>query len=236
MLDFHVIKFMCVIFTPEFNIANSLKLANDALELLGERLDGSSSVLPVPQDAPAEIPRVQLTSKDKKWNLTISLVRTDFIHSPAIEDTEVLNMEKFSAIASKFFCGFKEKNELRVQRLAFITERMSLKGEASYIVNKFCKDEFKDKGGPFSGVDGFQVHSFKKYKQFGFNINSWVRFKSGGYSKDSESSVPMILMENDLNTFAVKEDPDRSFSLEEIGLFFEKIPNHLEEIVKLYSF
>ena len=130
---------------------------------------------------------------------------------------------------------FKEKNGLRVQRLAFITERVALRNEASYIVNKFCKDEFKEKGGPFSGVKGFQVHSFKKYNRFGFNINSWVRVKSGNYSEDSKDSVPMVLMENDLNTFTMKEDPDRSFKEEELKIFFKKVPDHLREIIELYS-
>ena len=97
---------MGVIFTPEFNIANSLKPANDAMELLGERLDGSSSILPVPQNAPAEIPRIQMVSKDKKWTLTISLARTDLIHSPAVDDAEVMDVGKFGDIASDFFCGF----------------------------------------------------------------------------------------------------------------------------------
>lgn len=235
MLDFRIVKFMGVIFTPGFNISNSLKLANDALELLGERLDGSSSVLPVPQDAPAEIPRVQLVSKDKKWTLTISLVRTDLIHSPNIEGAEVLSLEEFGTIASKFFCGFKEKNDLWVQRLALITERLSFESEASYIVTKFCKNGLRQKKAPFSRVDGFQVHSLKKYNEFGFNINSWVRFKSV-YTKVTESPIPSILMENDLNTFALEEDKDRSFSIEEIGKFFQQFPNHLEEIVKLYSF
>lgn len=236
MLDFRLTKFMGVIFTPELNISNSLKIANDAFELLGDWLDGSSTVLPIPQNAPAEIPRVQLESRDKKWNLSISLVRTNFIHSTAVEDTEVLTVEEFGTIASNFFRGFKKRNDLRVQRLAFITERIALNTEANYIVNKFCKDELSQKGRPFSGIKSFQVHSFKKYSQFGYNINSWVRFKSGDYSTGPESSVPMILMENDLNTFAVKEDPNRSFSLDEIEMFFKQIPNHLRKIVELYSF
>ena len=47
-------------------------------------------------------------------------------------------------------------------------------------------------------------------------------------------TAPAILVINDLNTFSLDEAPEAEFSAEEINTFFEKIPQHLNKILKLY--
>ena len=90
MLDFKIKKFLGSIFTPDFSISNSLNIANVAVEIAGDRLDGPPSILPIPQDAPAEIPRIQLFSSDKNMNITISLQRTNLnVQLPLLSKSEI---------------------------------------------------------------------------------------------------------------------------------------------------
>lgn len=235
MRDFRIVKFLGSIFTPELNITNSLKFLNVVAELLGDKLDGSPVVLPIPQDAPANIPRLQLTSSDNKWTLGMSLERTDLHYqNPSVLDKEIIEIEDFSSISTKFFSEFKRKMDLRVQRLAFITQRISPeKNAAYYIIDKFCKREYyEEKGRPLNNSKRFEIHSLKNYSWEGFRLNSWVRIKSIDYG--TTDSIPVLFIENDLNTLSAAEDSEKKFSAEDIEKYFREIPRHINVILGKY--
>lgn len=233
---FRVIKYQGSIFTPELSISNSLVFIKVIAELLGEKLKGIPSVLPIPQDAPAEIPRMQFTSHDKKWRLTISLARTDLIFiDPSISNPVDVNVGEFSGLCSNFFINYKEKLNIRVQRLAFVTERVLPDDQAAnFIVKKFCKDELTQDEKPFNNVNKFEIHSLKTYDWKGYHLNSWVRIKASVLK--TGRIVPVLLVQNDLNTLPSGKESGRDFSQEEIRKFFMEIPEHLCGILKKYEF
>jgi len=234
MLDFRISKLLSTVFTPELNITNSLKFANSAIDIIGTRLDGDQSILPIPEEAPLDIPRIQLYSSDKSLELNISPKRTNlFYYSPFDLDAETINLEEFCSISSEFFCKFQKKLELMVQRLAVVTERVLPNENApDYIRDKYCKEEYKKKGTAFSNVKGFEIHSLKKYPWEGFQLNSWVRIRSTQYNP--QEPIPAILVINDLNTLSQEEDPDKVFSHNDVYNYFEKIPHHLNGILNKY--
>ena len=236
MPDFRVIKYQGSIFTPDLSISNSLVFIKVIAELLGEKLKGNPSVLPIPQDAPANIPRMQFISHDKKWILTISLARTDLIFvDPSISNPVDVNVEEFSGLCSNFFINYKEKLNIRVQRLAFVTDRVSPDDQAaSFIVKKFCKDELAQDGKPFNNLHKFEIHSLKTYDWRGYHLNSWVRIKASDLQ--AGKIVPALVVQNDLNTLPSGKESDRDFSQEEIKKFFLEIPEHLSGILKKYEF
>jgi hypothetical protein len=122
-----------------------------------------------------------------------------------------------------------------VQRVAFVTERSTIRDDAlTYVLDRFCNKEQTTKGQPFFNAKRFEIHSLKKYDWESFNLNSWVRMKFAPIKIDGGETAPAILVVNDLNTFSFEEDPEASFSEDEIKRFYEKIPRHLGEILKLY--
>jgi len=236
MLEFRTVKFQTVSFTPDLNITNSLKIANTVGSILGDLLDGETSILPIPQDAPADIPRIILSSSDKRWKLNISLQRTDlFYNSPPELDGEIVSIKEYSGISSNFFGGYQKELDLRVQRLAFVTDRVAVKDDAlDYVLKKFCnKDQIK-KGRPFYNAKRFEIHSLKKYDWEDFHINSWVRTKFLPIRTRDNETAPALLVSNDLNTLSTDEDPGAAFAASEIESFFSDIPDHLDEILELY--
>lgn len=237
MPAFRVIKYQGAIFTPDLSISNSLAILKVITDLLGEKLQGDPMILPIPQDAPAEIPRMQFTSQDKKWILTMSLARTDLIFvDPSTLEPDDVNAEEFSELCSNFFSNFKEKLDIRVQRLAFVTDRASKNDQASaLIVKKFCKDELAQDGKPFNNANKFEIHSLKSYEWNGYSLNSWVRIKASDL-RINEEVVPALVVQNDLNTLPLDKDSGRDFSREEIMTFFREIPTHLSDILKKYEF
>jgi hypothetical protein len=237
MPDFRIVRFLGSAFTPDFNISNSLKIANTAVEILGDKLDGPPSIMPIPQDAPSEIPRIMLSSSDKKLNVNISLSRTNlFSEMPPPIDSEEIDINEYSSTSSLFFSEFQKRLDLRVQRMGFVTERVKFRKDAlSYILERFCNKDQIEKGRPFNNAKRFEIHSLKKYTWHALNINSWVRVKYLSILMKNRSHIePVLLVENDLNTLSMDEDPGASFTDIDIKNFFDKAHGHIEEILNLY--
>lgn len=53
---------------------------------MGNLFDAMPQILPIPLDAPAEIPRVQMRSENMKYNCNISISRVDFILNENFQD------------------------------------------------------------------------------------------------------------------------------------------------------
>lgn len=232
MLNFRLVKVLSSVFTPDLAVTKAVKFLEVVNELLGDRLDGEPTILPIPQDAPGDIPRIQLASADKMWAMEISLHRTNLHYQPPFSAGESMDSGEFGLIASEFFSNYQRMLDLRVQRLGFVTERVCPEENAAGIIaDRFCRKEYLGAGAPFVRLRGFEVHSLKGYDWKNFTLNSWVRFKSGIHKKHG----PFVSLQNDLNTTPYQEDPDREFTPEDVIRFFERIPHHLNEILGLYS-
>ncbi len=236
MLDFKTIKFLAAIFTPELAISNSLKIANTVVDLIGNKVGQEPTILPIDQNVPPEIPRILFNSSESQWSLNISLARTDLFYQPDPFASDAgISEEEFTAVASSFFSAFQQTLELRVQRIAFVSERLSVQNDAlTYIQKRFCNEDQIKEGRAFHNAERFEIHSLKKYLWEDFNINSWVRTKVQNIIKKDGESVPSIILVNDLNTLSLNEAKDQRFSLEEIKQFFDEIPAELGKIIKLY--
>ena len=237
MPDFKIVKFLGAIFTPDFNISNSLKIANIAVEILGDKLDGPPNILNIPQNAPPEIPRIMLSSFDKKLNLNVSLSRTNLFSEvmPRI-DSEGIDLNEYSSTSSLFFSEFQKELGIRVQRMGFVTERVKFRKDAlTYIQERFCNKNQIEKGRPFNNAKRFEIHSLKNYPWQNFNINSWVRVKYVPIVMDDRSQIePVLLVENDLNTLPIEDDAGANFTDSNIRSFFDKAQGEIEEIINLY--
>lgn len=237
MHDFKTVKFLGSIFTPDFNISNYLKIANTAVEILGDKLDGPPNIMRIPQSAPSEIPRIMLSSSDKKVNVNISLSRTNLFSEvmPRI-DSEGIDINEYSSTSSLFFSEFQKKLDLRVQRMGFVTERVKFRKDAlAYIQERFCNKDQIEKGRPFNNAKRFEIHSLKNYPWQNFNINSWVRVKYIPILMDDRSKIePVLLVENDLNTLSIEDDEGAKFTDGDIRSFFDKAHVEIEEILNLY--
>lgn len=236
MLDFTIYRFLAAAFTPEFTISSSLKIANCVADILGKYVGEEPTILPVPKEAPGELPRIIFSSPDKKWSLNLSPERTNlfFNIAPTSAKNEV-TLDEFSSIASEFFVNYQKAFNLRIQRNALVTERSTIRDDALFfILDRFCNKEQTEKGKPFYKAKRFEIHSFKKYDWETFNLNSWVRMKFAPIKNEDGDFVPAMLVTNDLNTYSLDEAPEAAFSEEEIDSFYKKITQHLHEILKLY--
>lgn len=222
---------MGVIFTPKFAIGNKLFIADIFQNLSGGKFDSELISMPIPQSAPSEIPRIILKSQDGTWNLEISLERTNIIFfKPLNLSVPIPDINEFGGFVKDVFKSYKLKTQIKVQRLAFITERyFEIKDTtpSQFIASRYSKEKYLQN--IFHDPDAFELHVLKKYQYEGFHINSWVRLKSSNLADDVKT--PILLLINDINTFS---EPVVTYSESDIERFFNLIPRHLEDVNKLY--
>jgi len=234
MLEFKLYKIMATIFTPEFSITNTYNLVSTFQTLSNNRFDGELISMPVPPDAPSQIPRLNLKSKNGTWQLEVSLERTNLIFfKPVNLSVPMPSLFEFSEIAGNIFRAYKGKTKIVIQRLALITERYAVIKEntpSQFLATKFCKNEYMKQ--PFNRTSAFEIHSLKKYEFNKFNLNSWIRLKTNNLA--NEQRTPVLTMTNDINTYASNEDPGVKFTQKDLTRFFSSIPEHLESIINLY--
>jgi len=65
------------VFTPGFNFVTA-KILTSLLDLRSGLLDGDPTILPLPEDAPVDIPRIILKNKDNSLRLEATPIRINF--------------------------------------------------------------------------------------------------------------------------------------------------------------
>jgi hypothetical protein len=230
-MKFNITRLMASIFTPEFAFGNTAAIVSQFQNISDNLFDGEMFSFPMGQNAPPEIPRLILSSKNGTWKLEISVQRTNFIFlNPININIKPVTEPEFSQKAKDIFSRYKNETDIRMQRLAYVSERYTQFEESlpvEFLVNKYCKSEIADK--IFKNNDGFEIHSLKKYDLEDFNVNSWVRLKTIHLADTKMSDA--LLLENDLNTFSITENPDKNFSVSEIESFFTISVGELQEII-----
>lgn len=189
-----------VLFSPVIAIADKLKTANALNGVLSGILDGDPGVLPLPDDAPSEIPRILLKSKDEQYKLQIANKRIDFIFCYKKDEEETLFLapglfEKFAGV----FQYFKENIHTQFTRSAIVTnwiiELEKFPG-AEYLLTKYIHEE-----APLRDPYELELHYLTKESVAGFNVNKWTRIKSARKISEPEQNK-LIVFHIDINTLA----------------------------------
>ena len=102
--------------------------------------------------------------------------------------------------------------------MAVVLERFCPKREpAKDIAIHFSKENFMKE--PLDRPSAFELHSLKKYTFLdSFEVNSWVRIKSGGVQSEGVFS-PVVIAHQDINTFVELMDT-KIYNNDDISKFF----------------
>lgn len=219
------------VFLSDF-VFSASKILVTVIETSSALLDGDPTALPVPDDAPPEIPRLMLSKKDNSMRLQLSRQRIDLFRTKT-EDEDQVSLGEFLDTAKKLLPDIAEKIGSEVVRIAVILERFCPDEKPpSAIADHFCKSEFMSES--FDGPAAFELHSMKKYKFLKkFEVNSWVRVKSGRFQYGAAKHRPVIVVGQDINTWAELMDTT-IYTNKDVSLFFSKISTEFDKILGLY--
>ena len=219
------------VFTPDggFSPAKILKQFYPQQSAL---FDANPTVLPVPEDAPFEIPRVILESASHEWKCQLSPARADVIWARTKSTQTKLSIGEFSAKAGDVLVQYTDVLGTRVARVAGLATRFAEHEKpGEFLARHFCKERWDEK--PLNRPENFELHAHKKFLLAGeFQVNSWARSKTGLLAGDT-AQKPIVLFEQDINTLA-EEARDRSFQNEEIKRFLAAVAEEADVILQLY--
>lgn len=184
-------------FTPGAVYGNMAKVMTLILSQCGEVLDAPPTSLPVPPDAPPDIPRMIFRSSEGNKELSLRLDRIDAVivrdYENFITDEDLI---AFQSEVISWITPLVEQLGVQISRLGTVFQRVMLTEEppAIFLSRKYCRDKFL--GQPFGNSHKFEIHNLKNYNYRGSDINSWVRVQT---LTESGTERDVISVVNDLN-------------------------------------
>ena len=222
-LNLETTTLQSVFFVTNVNLLDKLDVANKVKSGLGI-LDGDPTVLPVPNDAPLEIPRIILTSKNKVFSCNISSERIDLIINKSKVTESNIDLEEEILKKSEILSNLIRKSlNWSVHRLSLISQ---FKYKPEVGVLNFMKNLLSEQFGADSAE--LEVHRLKHIKVGNYKSNQWVRFLSRNGGAPNE----FIHILSDVNTLKTEK---YSFTEDGSKLFFSSAliitKNTLKEIL-----
>ncbi len=217
------------VFTPSFIFSTS-EILKKLIELTPDMLDGDPTVLPLPEDAPHEIPRITLESKEKTYRLEVAPARISFFQNKIKEEDKV-EPQEFVQRAGEVLINLLNSIGVNCGRIAAVINRFSYQDNpGKEIALHFCKDNFIE--APFDRPSEFELHSLRKYDFLqSVKVNSWVRIRSGGIKSEDGLFRPVVFAHQDINTLA---EETKTYNSEEILSFYKGVCSEFDKILKSY--
>ncbi len=231
--EFGVLDITSSLFTTEFNF-NANAVLKCILEHWSDRLNGTTTAIPLPPNAPIEIPRVTMEGNSNGYKITASQVRLDVSWS-ALNPQGPIELPAFFQWTNDVFSTYKQTMGCRVVRLAGVVHKFmplsSSEDAAQQLTEHFCPERCSRD--PFDRAKEFELHELKQLNMSGFTVNCWVRFKTPTltiHSPNGQSKMTGVFIELDINTL-VEDMPSSNYSAGDIGKFYSMLPGYCEQLL-----
>lgn len=228
----HIHNLNMFIYTPEllFNKNGILALM---IEKYPDVFDGDTVSIPIPDDAPEEIPRIILRSKDDTTRCEIAKSRFSISCGPADDlyiDTQI---ESFLDFCHKIIETYVTYTKATIGRLAIVISKYIDQADPqNTLAGHFCKDQWLQEA--FTNLFEFEIHALKKIKLDEFTVNSWVRCKSGKLeSRKKDIKLEIIHIIQDINTPS-EELNIKKFMMKDVKKFISIVSSEHVSILKKY--
>jgi len=223
-LQFHVKFIQGSLFFPNFPYGAKLNLVNALNKSTPILLEKDPTFLPIPDDAPPEIPRIILSNKTGEFQCNISPNRIDFFYherkEPKLFD-EIF--QKVYPLYRDLFFAIKSDFNPSINRISLVTKLMSALSESS--INLIMKLFLKERmfGNPYN------LDLIILYKEMldTFKINRLTKIRSLR-KKDNLEDDTRLELDIEINTLS---EILGNYSVEAIDKFYQLIKNNFNQYV-----
>lgn len=225
------IKTIQVAIFSQIDLSDKLQLAQGVKGALPKILDGEPLIVPLPTDAPAEIPRIILKSADEKYNCNVSQGRLDFIFdekgTPILTPKD-LKKEFFPFVEILAKALIDQKRIQRTNRLGLVVNFFAKlpKSATRFIEKKLLKEI--PSGSPYEA----RVHLLYHEEIKAYEINKWIRLNPLRKAKQPSDDAALAFIV-DINTLSERADK-YSFTLNDIKDFYKEAIKIMEKDLKKY--
>ncbi len=165
---------------------------------MGNLFDAMPQILPIPADAPAEIPRVQMRSENGKYNCNIACSRVDFILNGDFRDeTAWPDLTRDFLAKVKLFIGsvFDQSKIIRFGLIGnfFIPD----KSATTSMTKKYLKIDL-------NSAEEINLRFNKKTSSHGFDINNITSINTA-LAENNGQADKGIFIELDINNVPTQE-------------------------------
>jgi hypothetical protein len=219
MKDIKLIKLLLVIYTPEIVFKKNIILQK-MMEHFSEKFDGDIQSLPIPDDAPKEIPRLVFNDSKKRYKFDIAVSRSDFnifLNKDYEIDTNLDNIVNFYYDLIKVY---NKCTKARIGRIALVsTKYIEKENPSNILVNFFCNKNI-NVNKQFKDLNNFELHFRKVVQINNYKINNWTRIKNTKINFKNRKDIESILIIQDTNTLP-EELELKNFAISDLKKFFK---------------
>lgn len=197
-LDFQFLRIQTALFLSTIDLTDRLTMAVAIREASENMLSGEPVMLPVPVDAPGEIPRLRLNEAEGNWACQVAPKRLDFFFECSLEQMERDEptdvMEIHFKLTTDVWNQLQDQFRAKAHRIGLITRVGAEVSRASSLLREtFLRTA------SFDSSHKLEVHALHKLKMKEYDVNRWVRLRaSQGQSDGNDSSK--LFIDTDINT------------------------------------
>ena len=217
-MDFFVRRVLVVLF-GDIALADRIEVARSLNKATKNLFNGEPAILPLPDDAPLEIPRIILRSKDEKFNCHVSPRRLDFSLGQKKGENKRLEevQDDFLSQLADIARFVKTELGVKVERLGIVVNSAMFPEESpvDFLMKKFLRS------GMIMDPHELNLNFLHKFALGDFKVNRWQRFSCvSPKDKDTLEEARVLHIETDVNTVPeIKYD----FSAETIPAFCSQV-------------
>lgn len=226
-LAFWVNRSQCALFC-QVDLTDKLTLAASLRNSNRRRFDGEPVLLPIPPDAPPEIPAILLQSKDGNTSLSVSSARVDVTVNHATEvgqsvrELLVQEGELFRSLAETLSSAEQAQGGIsRVGVIVTLNTNLDM-SELERVRNRFLIQSF------VLGQKRSELRFLDRQMWGQFQVNRWLRL---GLSRE-EDGAGLLEVILDCNTIP---EVDYNFDGDGVGKFLELLEHKVDEELKVFD-
>jgi len=217
-MPFFVRRILVVLF-GNIGLSDRIGVAQSLNKGAKKLFSGEQTILPIPDDAPPEIPRIILGDREKVFRCQVSPTRVEFSLSPKKGENKEIKELQGDFLNQLANIARVVKNELgvKVERLGVVVNSATFPEEPSidFLIKRFLKQ------GMVVDPREVNLNFLHKFVLGGFEVNRWQRFSC--VSPKDESTLERakgLYIETDVNTMPeIKYD----FTVEQIPAFCSQV-------------
>jgi len=219
--EFTTLSIQSGIFIRGLDFSDPLAIAQAIRRAAGGVFDGQPGVFPVPPNAPANVPRIVLADKAKRYQCKVSVERVDIAYDGSKGKPGEIGIiwDEFSGVIRQLAEYLKKKNPTRVWRLGLVVHLFKVLERSAnlHILEKYLRDE------RFREPHELHLSVLNKEQMGQFNINRWLKLRPMRKTDDPQDDRGLAV-EVDINTPA---EENNDFAEEQVTDFFERAYQHI---------
>jgi len=186
------------LFSSSIVLNDVVRTVNNIKQRYPDIFDGDPTILPMPDDAPPQIPFVQLIDKKECYQLNISRRRIDFFfHNKQMIGEIHLPVLKLYDIFLQVFKIMCDEIRAPFNRCAVVVEWTIALDSVS--AAEFLKKKYIDSRAPYRNPFTVRLNYLSREVFDNFTTNAWVNLRSARKSNAPEENN-FIIVEIDYNT------------------------------------